>query len=401
MQHHHLKKEAKNAIILAVMCFIAYLAVYFLRNILSAVSPQMEAAGDFTDKQTGLLGSVFFASYAIGQLFNGIIGDRIKAKYMMSLGLTLAGISHILFVLFADSAVMTTISYALVGLFLSMIYAPMTKVVSENVNLNYAQRCSVAYSFSSFLGSPTAGVCAAVMSWTALFYFGGALIVAVGIGVFIFFIFAEKKGIVSYGKFTPPEKKGGSLKVLLKRQIVKYTFVSVLTGIVRTSVVFFLPTYLYKYLGFSESTSTLIFTVATLIISLSAFLTVAIFEMFKRDMNKTLLTSFVLSALAFVGTFLFKQPVVNMLCIVLAIMMSNCAASMLWSYYCPSLRDTGMVSTATGYLDFMSYIAAAVANLLSPYAVSSIGWGGLILVWTALMVFGVLIAIPFKKKTKE
>ena len=38
--------------------------------------------------------------------------------------------------------------------------------------------------------------------------------------------------------------------------------------------------------------------------------------------------------------------------LILAIMASNCAASMLWSRYCPSLRDTGMVSSATGFLDF-------------------------------------------------
>ncbi len=401
MQHHHLKKEAKNAIILAVMCFVSYLAVYFLRNILSAVSPQMESAGDFTDTQTGMLGSAFFASYAIGQLINGIIGDRIKAKYMMSAGLTMAGVCNILFVFFAASPWMTTVCYALVGLFLSMIYAPMTKVVSENVNLNYAQRCSVGYSFASFLGSPTAGLCAAVMSWGALFYLGGGLLIAIGIAVFIFFIIVERKGIVTYGNFTPPAKKSGSFKVLIKRKIVKYTVVSVVTGIVRTSTVFFLPTYLYKYLGFSESTSALIFTVATLTISLSAFLTVAIFELLKRDMNKTLLVSFILSTLAFAGAFLLKQPVLNMLCIILAIMMSNCATSMLWSYYCPSLRDTGMVSSATGFLDFMSYIAAAIANFLSPYAVSFIGWGGLILVWGALMVIGILISLPFGKRKKE
>ena len=185
MQRHHLKKEAVNAVILAVMCFISYLSVYFLRNILSAVSPQMESSGDFTATQTGMLGGVFFAAYAIGQLINGIIGDRIKAKYMMSIGLTLSGICHMLFVPLADSVILTTISYALVGFFLSMIYAPMTKVVSENVNLNYAQRCSIAYSFSAGLGSPVAGVCAAMMGWAAVFYLGGGLLVGIGIAVFV------------------------------------------------------------------------------------------------------------------------------------------------------------------------------------------------------------------------
>jgi hypothetical protein len=274
----------------------------------------------------------------------------------------------------------------------------MTKVVSENVNLNYAQRCSIAYSFSAGLGSPFAGVCAAIMSWVTLFYFGGGLLIAIGIAVFFFFVIAEKKGIVTYGKFDRPKKEGGSIRILLEREIVKYTIVSVVTGIVRTSVVFFLPTYLFHYLGFSESASALIFTIATLIISLSPFLTMMIFEVLKRDMNKTMFLSFIVSALAFAGAFVVRLPIINMICMVVAIIMANSATNMLWSYYCPSLRDTGMVSATTGFLDFMSYMAAAVSSRLFADAVSDIGWHNLILVWLGLMLAGVAVAIPGKNK---
>ena len=71
---------------------------------------------------------------------------------------------------------------------------------------------------------------------------------------------------------------------------------------------------------------------------------------------------------------------------------------MMWSRYCPSLRDTGMVSSATGYLDFVSYMAAAAATTLFANAVESIGWGNLILVWFALMAVGFIITFPRKAK---
>ena len=70
---------------------------------------------------------------------------------------------------------------------------------------------------------------------------------------------------------------------------------------------------------------------------------------------------------------------------------------MLWSRYCPSLRDTGMVSSATGFLDFLSYMAAAAANLIFASAASTIGWGNLILVWLGLMIVGVLLMLPYDK----
>ena len=78
-------------------------------------------------------------------------------------------------------------------------------------------------------------------------------------------------------------------------------------------------------------------------------------------------------------------------------MASNAASSMLWSTYCPSLKDTGMVSSATGFLDFVSYMAASISSTLFANAVTTIGWGNLILVWCGLMLFGLIMFLPFSK----
>jgi sugar phosphate permease len=78
---------------------------------------------------------------------------------------------------------------------------------------------------------------------------------------------------------------------------------------------------------------------------------------------------------------------------------SNCAASILWSVYCPSLRDTGMVSSATGFLDFVSYMAAAASSTLFANSVSTIGWKNLILIWFFIVLAGVAVSfIPKSRK---
>ncbi len=59
---------------------------------------------------------------------------------------------------------------------------------------------------------------------------------------------------------------------------------------------------------------------------------------------------------------------------------ANGVSSMLWSVYCPSLKSTGIVSSATGFLDFLSYMGAAVMNIAFANAATTIGWGNLILV---------------------
>ena len=89
------------------------------------------------------------------------------------------------------------------------------------------------------------------------------------------------------------------------------------------------------------------------------------------------------------------------LSIVLAVICGDSASTMLWSRYCPSLVDTGVVSSATGYLDFISYMAAALSTTLFAGAVDTIGWEGLILVWFGLMAIGVIISLPYHKFLKK
>lgn len=390
-------RDLKNALCIGSLCFFSYLAVYVLRNALGAVTPQMLEAG-YSNEYIGNVSSVFFVFYAVGQLINGAIGDRVKAGYMISLGLLFAGITNLLFYKLSGTCPdLAIVIYGLTGFFLSMIYGPMTKVVAENTTPVYATRCSVGYNFASFFGTPVAGFCAAIFVWQMVFMVSSGISVVMALICFVAFFFYEKNGIVSYNKFKKEKEKGGNIKVLLKRNIVRFTFVSILTGIIRTTVVFWMPTYFAQYLGYTPQVSATIFTVSTVLISFTAFIAVFVYEKLKRDMNKTLFLMFSLSAVFFFMMYFVKNPILNIALIVLAILSSNCAASILWSVYCPSLYDTGMVSGATGYLDFMSYMAAAASSTIFANAVTQIGWGNLILVWCAIMVAGVFTALPYDK----
>jgi len=395
-----ISNEAKKAIKLGALCSVSYLAVYIVRNILSTLSPKMIKDG-FTTESIGSLSSAFFITYAIGQLINGIIGDRIKAKYMISFGLILSGICNFTFAAFSKTFAVVYISYAMMGFFLSMIYGPMTKIVSENTDLIYATRCSIGYNFASFLGSPIAGVLAALLLWQIAIYTSGSILIIMGVICLILFRVFEKTGVVEYNKYESVRKQGGGIKLLIKRDIIRFTLVSVLTGVIRTTVVFWLPTYLSQYLGFSDETSALLFTVTTLCISAAAFVSIFVYEKLGHNMYLTLILSFLLSAIGFLGVYLFKQAVLNIAFMVIAIFAANCASSMLWSRYCPSLSDTGMVSSATGYLDFMSYMAASVSSTVFANAVSDIGWKWLIIIWFALMAVGVIISLPIRKLIKR
>ena len=396
-------KEVKNALMIGIISSISYLACYFARNILSVASPEIVATTDITLEYIGTLSTANMLSYAIGQLINGIIGDKVKGKYLVSGGLFCAGVS-VAVVGFSDSPVSMVVAYSLMGFFLSMIYAPLTKLIAENTHPIHAMRCCLGLTFASFFGAPVAGVVALAFHWKSAFIICGIILMAMGAMFYLSVLFFEKCGIVKYREQTKKEKTGksGGIKVLLENQIVKFSLVAVLTGIVRTSVVFWIPTYLSQHLGFATGIAATMFTVITCAQSAAPFVNnLIIYErLLKRDMNKMILLAFSASAISFVMMFVVEQPVINMIFLLVALVTASGASDMLWSIYCPSLKDTGLVSSATGYLDFMSYMAAAAANLMFANAITQIGWGKLILVWAALMLVGVVISLP-KKSLKR
>ena len=395
-----ISRPAKNAICIGSLCSVSYLAVYVARNILSAVTPQMIAQG-YTEEYIGSISSLYFICYAFGQLINGSIGDKIKAKYMICTGLLGAGLTNVIFSKVTMLPTLAMIVYGLTGFFLSMIYGPMTKVVSENTEPLYTTRCSLGYTLASFLGSPSAGLLASILAWQTTFTVSSTLLFFMAIIGFLFFSFYERRGLIKYGQYKAKAKGVGNVGVLIKHRIIKFSFIAIITGIVRTSVVFWLPTYISQFLGFSPKASAGIFTAATFIISLTTFVSVFTYERLGHDMDKNILVMFSSSAIFFTLTFFVRSPIPNIIFMILAIMSSNGAATMLYSKYCPSLRDTGMVSSATGFLDFLSYMAAAAANIIFANAVSSIGWSNLILVWLAIIISGITVALPYGKIFKS
>ena len=391
-------QQTKSALMIGTASALSYWICYVVRNILSVLSPQIVETTDITVEFIGVLSTANMISYAIGQLINGMIGERIKAKYLVSGGLVAAGFCIALLGL-TQSHVVILVAYTMVGFFLSTIFAPLVKVVAENLTDLYAVRCCLGLSFATLLGSPTAGIVGMYFQWKIAFTVCGAMAVISGVVFFLLMVFLEKKRVVQYQKEKEEQKKSGGIKALIEHEIIKYSLISVLTGIVRTSVLFWVPTYLSQYLGFSPSHSATIFTVITGALSAFPYInSLLLYErVFKRNRNKSLVFAFSASMLSFFMMFAVSNKAVNIVFVLAAVAMNQGASGILWNVYCPSLGETGLVSTATGYLDFLSYIAAALANLLFANAISVIGWQHLILLWSGLMASGFILVLPWKK----
>lgn len=391
------KEEVMQAIWLGLMCFVSYLGCYYARNILSVVSPYMYASTDFTIEFVGTMSTGYMITYAVGQLLNGRIGDLVKGKYLVGGGLFLAGICNVC-IPYLSNLTLVMIIYSSSGFFLSMIYAPIMRMVAENTKPVYASRCSLGFTIASFLGVPMASLTALLWAWEQVFWMCGMILILLGILSFVVFQRFERQGIIRYRSGQKKAKASIDLPLLIKRGVIKFTLISMLTGIVRTSVLFWVPTYLSQYLGLSEQIAAVVFAMITLLQSASPFINVLLLyeRVLKRDIDRMVLWMFACSTVSFGLMCCVSQPVFNILCLLAALVTSAGASTMLFSVYCPSLKDTGAVSTVTGFLDAVSYMAAAMANLFFSNAINTIGWNRLIWIWSGLMLFGVLVSMSGK-----
>jgi len=395
------KRQVIHAVLLTAPCVVAYLAIYLARNILSALTPGMLETGNFTMEYISAISTANMLFYAVGQLVNGIIGNKMKGSLMVGIGLLCGGLCNIAFPFF-ETLWLSAMLYGASGFFWAMLYAPMVRLIAENVPSLYAPRCTIFLTIASFLGSPLAAVMALLFQWDAAFVVSGVIQIVVGIGTLVMLMVLEKKGILVNTRRTVKKTGEGGIRTLLKRGIIRFSLVSIITGIVKNTVVFWIPTYFNQYLDFSEDLAVTVYAGVTLMMAVAPAVNLSIYEkVMRRNISKTVVAMFGVGALAFCMMALVKNPIVNVPFLVLALIANGGAATMLWNVYCPSLKDTGMVSGATGFLDFISYIASAGANILFPNMVDWIGWGGLIAVWCVLLVLGGAAYVPLVWKKTE
>ena len=100
------KSDTKKALTIGILCITTYLANYYLRHILSVMTPKLIELGEFTLDHIGLLSSAYMLLYAVGQLVNGFLGDILSPKKMVLDGvayLSAAG-ANLLFASFMKNA---------------------------------------------------------------------------------------------------------------------------------------------------------------------------------------------------------------------------------------------------------------------------------------------------------
>ena len=394
-----MKAESKKALTIGIVCIATYLANYYLRNILSVLTPQLLETGKFTVEHIGVLSSTYMIFYAAGQLINGFLGDLFSPKRMVVLGIWIAGLSFIMFP-FIDSAIIQILSFAVFGFGLSMVRGPLMKIISENSTPYHARNICVFFSFASFAGPLVATLFAMQGNWRFVFIAASIVAMTCALATYVVLSVLEKKKQISY----QTSKGQGLSSILSVFKIEKFPFYMIVACLVEISVAsisFWIPTFLIDNLYFSKNFANILFTVISLIRSCMPFVALAIFRAINKRDIAMMRATFSIAAVMFASMLLTSNRWLSLIVLILALMAMSCCSALLWSIYIPGLGKTGKVSSVNGVLDCTGYIAAAVTNMLFASVMSSIGWNAVFVLWSLIGVIGVIATLFVKEIKKE
>ena len=76
----------RQRLLLTALLFVGYSGYYLGRVTVPVALPLIGEAFDYSNTQTGLILSVYFAVYAASKLLNGFLGDRVGGKAMFFVG---------------------------------------------------------------------------------------------------------------------------------------------------------------------------------------------------------------------------------------------------------------------------------------------------------------------------
>ena len=387
-----------------ILCWMAYSFAYFCRANFSVALPAIQDTYKWSNAKVGLIGSSLFWVYALGQLVNGYIGDKIDSRRFVFIGLIASAAINIAFG-FANSFPLMVVLWGINGFFQSMLWGPIIKTLSNWFSHKQKNRVAVLISTTMVSGYLIAwafsGLILYYKSWRWVFYLPGIIVTAFSVVWYIGMRSHPKEvGLTisdneENSEIPANETNSEQLslwQLIIKTKLIPVAIACIAQGIIRDGITLWSPKFLMETQNMSiDSTIGLV-----IIIPIANFIGI----MFAGWLNKRLnnnekLTSIVLYSAGFIsclGLFIFSgiNIFISMICLYLSSALMAGANTLLISIVPLHYGKYNKVSSVAGFLDFCCYVGSGITGIMTGFLVDKTGWNGVLLSWIAVSIIGVI-----------
>ena len=404
------RAPSQNRRLFFAACWLTYVCCYLCRVNMSAALGKLEQSLEISSETLGLLGSLFFVVYAVGQLVNGFIGDRVSPYLFIPLSILGTASLNLIISLFSSFWELL-ICWGLNGYFQSMLWGPLMRVLSERFskeeNANVALGMSTSIVTGFILSWSVLGGLLADSPWQRYFLYPG-LSAAVMLLVWIVLAVGQyRSGALALpGRAASPgrgRRQGLSLSGLLqlvsRNRLWVTAAICVCLGLVKESVNLWAPVILTQALHIEVKSSFLFIVIIPLANLGGLLLARRLTRRYGRCIYRAVACFFAAAAassLLLAGVHLLAGgglPLLEVLLIAAVSASMNGVNSILLSFIPLSFAGENAVSTLVGLFDFSSYLGAAVSSFVLGMLLTGGSWLPITLIWMGVGMLAVLLSV--------
>lgn len=258
--------EKRRNLLLLIICYLVYGSSYFLKYSYSSNIDMMMIKYSVSKGDTGLVSTLFFIAYGIGQFVNGILSKKINIKLVLPIVLGISAIINVgVLTIPAEAFGVIKYVWCINGFLLSVLWPCSIKVLSENTSSSFKNTSVIIY------GSVTAVGTSVTYGLSALFKFLNHF-EWIYIAAAIFAVLAISLWLIFYNKMImPPNIRNEEVPVEEKKEldpslyivptigfVIVIGFISIVSAFGKEGMQTWFPTILEEQFGTSESFSTLL-----------------------------------------------------------------------------------------------------------------------------------------------
>ena len=382
----------QNNVIIA--CMMLYSTAYLNRLNLSAALGSVMEALSLSATRAGILPSAFAITYAAGQMVNGALVDRLNPARHMYIGLLGSAVCNVLMAA-SGSFEMLLVLCLLNGVFQSMLWTPVVRLVAMHFNHQERPKANILVSITLIIGHLGAWAISGYMS--SLFNWRASFAVPAVIAVPVVLIAARllrdvkaEPAAAAAGKESS-YSLGGMLKMYWVSGFVVVLIVSVLYGFVRDGITTWAPAILGEVSG-DATTGTTFSLVIPLINTLGIVLSYSLRNIPGLHNRRIVAVMMVISTVFCACLGGVSGVVLCALCMGLACACLSGANPLLTSLIPMEYEREKLIGMSAGLIDSLIYVGSALAGVLAGFIRESMGLNALFMTWAGVALAAAVLA---------
>ncbi len=391
---------------LTALCSVSYFVSYLTRTNFAAIITAIIQTGIIEKTAAGMVTTMGFITYGIGQLISGWLGDRINPKKLMFAGFITTAVMNFI-IPFCPNGITMCVVWGINGFAQSLMWPPMVKIMSTAMDTDTYNKSCVSVTLGSTLATVSiyliAPLVISLFDWKAVFYITSVSAMIMSFVWYISITKIEKLSNLTYALRTgekAKKKKNYSIYGIL---LVTTMVAICLQGSLRDGVTTWVPTYISEVFSLGSEVS-ILSGVGVPVFSLVSIKVVSIFynKMGKKPFKCTIIL-FIIAAVCCGALTVFPGVSVILTIILTGLIVAVMhGINLILVCYLPAIyAEPDSVSSLSGTLNFMTYVGSALSTYGFALLSEKFGWGGTIISWLGVSVLGMAMCSIANIKSKK